>query len=1024
MPSSLKREDEIDKAYDFSPAARSLKEKEQLSNGEPTKSESNSSAIANADNPTDIARAAEQNPSANYLNNVTKPTKPGGGSTKAKVSDFLKKKGPLGVLAGAVGIGGFFSFGPVGLMHAVQIVKDKVDTMSSVQEPRSHGLLLSRIFGGTDTASAGKCSQGIKMFCRYSSLGEDQMKRLKDAGYKVVDGNGEELKLDKNGRYSGGKSIITPELKDGQPIKVDAKQFRTKLASDSTFREIMRGVYPSRAAVWRDKIASTFFKDKRLIRDPKWTTTNEDDDPKTRVKEVSKNLAEAETGGEDLTQGQNGGDFSDAVEEEKQTLKTDLENGHPASTPSDMGEIMNHAPYEKKLGSKVWEGINGALNPAAIVTEMCQGHQYAKIIVDIAKFAGIAVAMRWATQIISSGEMAMAGDAATSDVSIPMEILQKPDANGDNFGDSTAYSWSAYDKPTNTPIQTGITGGAILSALTAYLLFTNKISVTMPGGGAKVGFNEMCNIATTGAFQFMTALLSLIIQVILAITTVGTGNVAVEGAMAAARGSAKVLINKIIEQVVKRITEKLAKDAIKSTLKDAGKQLVKFAASLVGSFLIGYIIERYLVPYIAHLATGTVITGEENGVAAFDTVAMGAGAAAGGIALSRALTPLSRKSYLAFAGYNESYIAQYSADQNAAAGTFDFNNPYSTGSVVASSLSNFFSKFNIIKYPQLIGHLPTSLFSWSGGVQLDTAMADISDREKLMDECDDPDVKEKGLATDPYCNVIYGFNDINMLENTSPESVATFMKDNNYVDNDGNPVAGSAFDAFRKTCIDGANEKAISTVVPDEKRLPAECYDEQKNATTIVKMFRLYLIDQSVADGMETGIKPLVADTAATTTTTTTSVGPGTGSFTDNGQVVGFDNVYYNAMASEQAVGDALEGAGQCARVTSYIWHGTATRYGYPCAIDLWNQNPDKQHADRNPPKGAILLYTKSSCGHVVIYLGNNKVLNDGHVRDASFIENNWGQTYKGWVDPNTLGWTSVKTTNITSLLSDFRRDT
>jgi hypothetical protein len=189
-------------------------------------------------------------------------------------------------------------------------------------------------------------------------------------------------------------------------------------------------------------------------------------------------------------------------------------------------------------------------------------------------------------------------------------------------------------------------------------------------------------------------------------------------------------------------------------------------------------------------------------------------------------------------------------------------------------------------------------------------------------------------------------------------------------------------------------------------------------------MFRLYLIDQSVADGMETGIKPLVADTAATTTTTTTSVGPGTGSFTDNGQVVGFDNVYYNAMASEQAVGDALEGAGQCARVTSYIWHGTATRYGYACVIDLWNQNPDKQHTDRNPPKGAILFYTKSSCGHVVIYLGNNKVLNDGHVRDASFIENNWGQTYKGWVDPNTLGWTSVKTTNITSLLSDFRRDT
>ncbi|QQR50987.1 hypothetical protein IPF89_04415 [Candidatus Saccharibacteria bacterium] len=84
-------------------------------------------------------------------------------------------------------------------------------------------------------------------------------------------GNGEELNPDKERTLLRRKSIITPELMDGQPIKVDAKQFRTKLANDSTFREIMRGVYPSRAAVWRDKIASTFFKDKRLIRDPKWT---------------------------------------------------------------------------------------------------------------------------------------------------------------------------------------------------------------------------------------------------------------------------------------------------------------------------------------------------------------------------------------------------------------------------------------------------------------------------------------------------------------------------------------------------------------------------------------------------------------------------------------------------------------------------------------------------------------------------------------------------------------------------------
>ena len=144
-------------------------------------------------------------------------------------------------------------------------------------------------------------------------------------------------------------------------------------------------------------------------------------------------------------------------------------------------------------------------------------------------------------------------------------------------------------------------------------------------------------------------------------------------------------------------------------------------------------------------------------------------------------------------------------------------------------------------------------------------------------------------------------------------------------------------------------------------------------------------------------------------------LGVGKGAFTDSGEVKDWANVLHNAKESSRVYGDSLVGDGICAAIVSRVWRGQNIGYGLEQAIDLWNIEKDRVgHADRSPKKGAILLYLSSNvAGHVVIYLGNNKILNDGFIVDADLVETGWGAEYQGWIDPNDVGWTSIKTNDI-----------
>lgn len=155
--------------------------------------------------------------------------------------------------------------------------------------------------------------------------------------------------------------------------------------------------------------------------------------------------------------------------------------------------------------------------------------------------------------------------------------------------------------------------------------------------------------------------------------------------------------------------------------------------------------------------------------------------------------------------------------------------------------------------------------------------------------------------------------------------------------------------------------------------------------------------------------------TSATTCNSSSdaSLGKGTGQFTDGGQVAGYQTVLANAQASEKAFGTKLVWSGLCLSIVSDVWNGQVTG-GYPDPVAMWAALGNSiGHTDKSPKVGAVLILKSSNpAGHIVIYLGNNKILNDGHIDDAQVIQGGSFQ-YLGWIDPNDMGWKARPITDI-----------
>lgn len=761
------------------------------------------------------------------------------------------------LLGGGLGIGGLLS--PAGaLIHVKEIVFKKFDSISSVVDERSLHIMRSHMFSTNATCK-------IKIRCRYTGVTEKQMQKIKAAGGKLVDADGKEVSKNSLGRYTGGKKLIIPS--ETGTKEIDAKNWRSAALKDQDVREFTVRMFAAKRMSFAGRAGKAIRAKFKLTTNPEWgdgsekdakksvyqatsgesVTATADNVPDTEKYETEKNpdgsiktdangnpVFKTDANGNRIPTGNdlNMGDAADNINEEADKLRTAAANGEDiADIPSDPGgaAAMEETPVVSKgvLGKTL-----GFLNPADILVGLCASYKFANTMIIAARTIALANAMRYASQFLSTADKIKAGEATTNDVNQAMTILEKEDQYGDAFGDSVGYQYAAYDTvPDKSVASSAIGNGVVVVMAQVVGWLNNHLGRTVLKKG--------CGLLSSPITQVGLSLTSFIPGAGQAIK--GVTKVISVGVKAVAERTIKQLVKDIVEKTVKKGAETAAnKAALKAAAKVASREFKKMAASAAGIFLAGYLTQRYMVPWLARVLSGTDIS--NNGVSAMDTTANGFDATNSATAQEEGLQPLKKNEDRAFNQFNDAYNNTYVADMRAKSNPFDVMDPYSASNSLASAFYTAASKVKsagILSTPAAIlsSINPSSLFSTNTLAATDN-------------HCEDDYLNKQGLATSPFCNVRYGYADTNMLENTTPEAVVDWMLNHKQIDESGEPVDSSDYAKFLEKCGPGSGGKTITEFDAEGENLDKDCYGN-KNQTTEWKYFRLYLIDGNTNEDMD-----------------------------------------------------------------------------------------------------------------------------------------------------------------------------
>lgn len=792
-------------------------------------------------NPDDATAASE--PEQNLLNYSDDEQ-----AGKTKRGRGRLSKGGIGALLGGGGIIAILTFAmpnlAIGQFHSLL---DKVfGGSATTQQTRAEQWLHNKIFGGTGKATS--CST-LTYKCRITTMSKEEVATLKENGYELVDKDGNALKSDKNGRYS--KASAVREIENPKN-SFNANQLRKELGTNAKLNKAFSAIYPSRIAVLRDNIAQKIFGEKKLNRNPK--TTEGDADPNTeegRAKNAAKNFSQ-EQAQPSVTNNVDDG-LRDAVGEAVTQEQNDILAGTTRTGASDILAVSELEPPKKNILTTVSEEAKGLAQgiPLEMTNMACTNYARAKLVVNVARLAGTAAAVAYGIHLFTVFEKVMANSSTpeesatlTNDVSNIMNTLNRQDSAGNSASDSAGYWAYMYNQISSNPITSPITGGALLTAIVSFVMFFKK----MPN------VDQFCTLFVSPAGQVGSVIVGLAAQVVAFILSgSATGFAEIVGRVGI-KEAAKVAAKDVVEKAVGKALENITKEDIKLSLKTLGKQIAKSAATAGGIMVISYLVDAFVVPYIAKVATGTITGTDTSGIAAMDTAINGLGALNAQVGLGRGETTMTKSDYLQFSKYVDQQQQEYIAMQRSISNPFDIANPYSVSGSIAAQAYPSLSKLDIFSNPSNIASLPMNILGMlsSSRIATTTAYAATTDqREELLSQCQDQDmVSDRDIALDIFCNPFVGFNDLGMLQNTSTADVFDYMESHNQVDENNQPLPGSEYEKFYKDCVEGVENKTLSTLVEGEDQIAPRCIDPTYNSREDIKYFRLATIDSSIDKGL------------------------------------------------------------------------------------------------------------------------------------------------------------------------------
>lgn len=769
---------------------------------------------------------------------------------KVGIAGRLKNKAAMiGVttLLGIFGIG--FTLAPsLGGIHALKNLVDKLDRMTPVMTIRSDFKMKERLFGTTFLKE------------KFQGLTQRQFDRLKAQGGSLIDKDGNEVTKNSLGRYTGGVQLVMPS---GELIHADQYLNALQDPKYRKLRKLSRSVFAPRYLSFNDSLSKTIRQNKKIPANQQWGDGDTDEE---REKARQKSLYSAVSGQEatneiaanndrptqkdangndvpvpvaDGAENYDLGDDVDDIKDEVNKLAEKARSGNPIEElPSELTDAVKLEPFEGKYSAK--KGIKSVvsfLNPADTLVGLCGVYQIAHVAIALAYLVEAEENMRFFGAYASTIDRVLAGEGTASDMTTVMSALQKADGFGGDFGTSFSYHYLVYGKVTSIPLTSSSGGNEVIQTLQ---VITNTVDAALGRQVVRTG----CRILDSPYVQGALALTSFI---------PGGGQLAGGISRIVGRGGAAA-VREIIEARVRSLAENLTRDALKARSKEVASELAKMARNESAMFLGGYIVERYGIPYIAHTLAHTNTLGK-NGVETFDTMASGASRLMSIIGQERGLQPRTISEYKADVAQQRQAKEIYLADRRSDADPLDFTDPYSQGSQVAAAYLPLLSSFDIFNRGQGGPSLLPSgiLSSFGSSLASKSAYAATEDIDAEVSVCQNADLRAGDRATNPYCDPIMGLDNLY----TEPSEIRKWMIDNGQINEETQePKAGSEYERFKTTCINGAEGKNYAGIGEDSQQFDAMCTDTNNEAAE--DYFRMYNFDVVSVEGAMDG-DPLVS---------------------------------------------------------------------------------------------------------------------------------------------------------------------
>ena len=750
------------------------------------------SGIANSqDQPSDANQLNESEPQPSDKQGFYRPTE----KSKSKIG-IKKRKGPIGliigiVLGGGIGFGALFS-PALGIVHLKETMVNKMNHQLGSMDARTQRVILSKV----DNTTNALCK--IKVKCKFKSMSTKQLAKFEKAGFVIES---------VDDKAFGRKRITSMSFTDSKGTKttITADNFRKSYRTNPEIRSATHKAYNPKFGGFADKVwTKTKAKFGISERGPKVAAT--DEERAKNLQDNVKNGTTEEISSKQIKEGDEkpckpncvdkDGKVTDSAQKYTQTEVDSYNNQSSAFDDPEAKKIKTNSAIaaieetvEKGAAKGAMETLGNTFKLTGTVDNACTIYGAVQAVGYGAKTIRAIQLARYAMAFFTVADMIKAGKAKPEDVAYLGTILTsvaidaKSSLKRQTAFDSYGYRYAAYGDSGKMGNYTMqfLAGGGLTGKLITLSSFVNNFL----GGNPRKTCKTLANPWVMAG--------SLIGGIALSIVSGGTFTAAQIAGQAAIAGliiAATIILPKMLSDIVAgNVTEGIVGE-------DAGDAITSGAGSVMGSSANG-----------------------------------------GGNSI------LTKDQALAYNNLQEDTILAYNNEASRDSNPLDSYNPNSfIGSILGKFYVGFVGKTNLSQYSTSLFSFINSSFS---SIIPRSMAASNSQMAAALEVCQDYDYKELGIATDPFCNPIFGIPPEYL--DSDPDTIIDTLISNGYIDDNGEYK--DKYNTFIEACIN--RTEPFGGVKSDNTGSEgSECKIEGSDAQLRAYAY-IHQIDNRVEDGMD-----------------------------------------------------------------------------------------------------------------------------------------------------------------------------